>query len=242
MELRFEDRPYSGQTFRPTPEVHLDPQSKLLIVATPWGARSCAKKAIDRMTEYLSLASDDNEATSPFERLSCLSSQANNLRTAALLANEALYREDNTLEYRAGVEIFAAMVDGNEIVWLQAGNPHILLSRQGRSLLPIGSNVDLSFDMSGDESLLPPLPSQLLGLDATINLNINSFRARANDRVILLSYSHIPETLFHAKDNELSIELIARRLAVDKPNLAFWLGIISILDIEKFQNKETDFA
>lgn len=230
MQMHFEERPYAGKTFRPRPEIHLDQRTKLLIVATPWGARSCAKKVIERMTDFLSLANEDHEATSPFERLSCLSGQANNLRIATLLANEALYREDNTQEYRSGVELFAAMIDENELVWVQAGNPHILVGRIGRSLLPIGSSVDLSFDMSEGEALLPPLPSQLLGLDASINLNMNSFKARNGDRVLLLSYSHIPETIFAVKHQDIALDGVAKILAQDRPDLAFWLGLLTVAE------------
>lgn len=228
MKFQFEERPYSGKSFRPTPEIYLDNQLKLLIVATPWGTRTCGKKTIDRMTEYLSLTIEDNEATSPFERLTCLSGKANNLRIATLLANEAIYREDNSGEYRSGVEIFAAIIDENELVWVQAGSPHILLCRGGRSLLPIGSNIDLAFDLSEKDDLLPPLPGQLLGLDTSINLNINSFRIRDGDRIVLLSYSHIPESVFQMKGTDLSLGSMARLLANYKPDLAFWLGLLNI--------------
>lgn len=227
--LIFEERPYAGKTFRPRPEIHVDEAAQLLIVATPWGARGAAKKVIERMTDYLSLARGDDEATSPFERLSCLSNQANNLRIATLLANEAVYREDNTQEYRSGVEVFAALLDENEIVWVQAGGPHILLGRPGRTLLPIGSNIDLAYDMSEtDGELLAPLPSQLLGLDSSLNLNINSFRSHPGDRVVLLSYSHLPETLFSLQDNERTLESLSKRLATAQPDMAFWLGILTV--------------
>jgi hypothetical protein len=240
MDLKFEERPYAGNSFRPQPEIHLDPQTQLLIVATPWGARSAATKVIGRMTDYLSLARTDNEATSPFERLSCLSTQANNLRVAALLANEVLYREDNQTEYKSGVELFAALVDEGELVWLQAGNPQILLSRKGRTLLPLGSQIDLSYDLSEGAELLPALPAQLLGLDVSLNLNINSFRARVGDQLVLLSHSQMPDFLFTqnlgvttgASDSQenkpLSLEPLSRALARACPNLAFWLGILSV--------------
>lgn len=227
--LTFEERPYAGKTFRPRPEIHIDEAAQSLIVATPWGARSAAKKVIERMNDYLSLAREDDEATSPFERLSCLSNQANNLRIATLLANEAVYREDNTQEYRSGVEVFAALLDENEVVWVQAGGPHILLGRHGRTLLPLGSNIDLSYDLSDQETgWLPPLPSQLLGLDSSINLNINSFRSHPGDRVVLLSYSHLPELLFSLPDEQRELEPLSKRLATEQPDMAFWLGILTV--------------
>ena len=228
MELKFEERPYSGKSFRPRPEIHLDPQANLLIVATPWGNRTSARKVIDRMTDYLSLAQSDSEATSPFERLTCLSTQANNLRIAALLANEALYREDNKTEYRSGVELFAAYIGDNELDFIQAGHPQILLGRKGRTLVPVGSQIDLSYDLSEGGELLPALPSQLLGLDPTLNLNVNAFRARPGDRILLLSHSHIPDIVFSMKENEATLDHLSRSLAQIHPDLAFWLGILSV--------------
>ena len=229
MLLSFEERPYAGKTFRPRPEIHLDPTAGALIVATPWGPRPAARKAIDRIMEFLALAREDREATSPFERLSCLSGPANNLRIGALLANDILYREENAQEYRAGVELFAMIIEDNELVWVQAGNPQILLSRRGRALLPLGSQIDLSFDMSTEnKELLPALPSQLLGLDSSINLTMNSFRARPGDRVVLLSHSQLPQSLFNMKEDDLSLDTLSRQLARIHPDLAFWLGIVRL--------------
>ncbi len=227
MDFKFEERPYAGKNFRPRPEILLDELSRLLIIATPWGPRAGARKVIDRMVEYLSLAREDREATSPFERLSCLSGLANNLRIATLLANEALYREDNRAEYRSGVELFAAVLDEQELVWLQAGSPHILLSRSGRTLMPIGSQIDLSFDL-GNESILPPLPSQLLGLDISLNLNLNSFRARPDDQLVLLSHSYVPQSLFALESPNINLESLSQALAKNDPHLAFWLGILKV--------------
>jgi hypothetical protein len=199
-----------------------------LIVATPWGSRDAARKVIERMLEYLAFASQDREATSPLPRLSCLSNAANNLRTAAMLANDMLYREDNSDEYRAGVEIFAATLSQNELSWVQVGGPHILLGRGKRSLLPIGSTVDLALDLGLGATNLPALPAQLLGLDSNVNLTINSFRARPNDSLVLLSHSHVPENLFSWKSNSLDSQKIVRALSQSDAHTAFWLGLLSI--------------
>lgn len=230
MDLRFEERPYAGKTFRPRPEILLDQQARIVIVATPWGPRASARKAIERMKDYLMTAREDAEATSPFERLSCLSSQANNLRIAALLANDAIYREDNLQEYKAGVELFAASLDENELVWVQAGNPQILLSRPGQSMLPLGSQMDLASDLSEENSFLAPLPSQLLGLDSSLNLNINSFRARGGDRVILLSHSRLPQVIFKLNHEQIELAPMSRLLAEAHPDVAYWLGILAVED------------
>jgi hypothetical protein len=233
VNLAFNERPYSGTTYRPRPEIYLDPDGKTLIVATPWGPREAARKVIDRMNDYLSLAREDNEATSPFQKVSSLSSSANRLRIATLLANESLYREENKTEYRSGVELFAGILEQDEFVWLQHGSPQILLSRHGRKLLPLGSQIDLSFDFSDGDTLLPGLPSQMLGLDSTVNLTLNSFRARPGDRLALVSHSHLPDSVFGLDRAEMSVDQIAGLIATSSPNHAFWVGVLQIGQAEE---------
>lgn len=228
MRLAFVDRPYAGSNSRPTPEVVLDTSVNTLIVAVPWGSREASRKVIDRMLEYLSFASQDREATSPLPRMSCLSNAANNLRTAAMLANDMLYREDNSGEYRAGVELFAATLFQNELSWVQVGGPHILLGRGSQPLLPLGSSVDLALDLNLDKERLPALPAQLLGLDSHVNLTINSFRARPGDNLVLLSHSRTPEMLFSWKSDALIPDQIVKSLSKDDAHSAFWLGLLSI--------------
>lgn len=230
MNLSFSERPFSGQTFRPRPEIHIDTASNTIIVATPWGSRESARKVIARMSDYLVLAREDSEATSPFQRLSCLSTLANRLRIATLLANESLYRDDNRNEYRSGVELFAGVLEQDEFVWLQSGNPQILLSRPGRKLLPLGSQIDLSFDFSEGSELLPGLPSQLLGLDSSLNLSINSFRARPGDKIAMVSHSHLPENVFGLEASQISVEGLSKAVASANPNHAFWVGVLNIGD------------
>ncbi len=228
MKLAFVDRPYAGSDSRPTPEVMLDTSVNTLIVAVPWGSRDASRKVIDRMLEYLSFASQDREATSPLPRLSCLSNAANNLRTAVMLANDMLYREDNSSEYRAGVELFAATLSQNELSWVQVGGPHILLGRGSQPLLPLGSSVDLALDLNLGNDRLPALPAQLLGLDSHVNLTINSFRARPKDNVVLLSHSRTPEMLFSWKSDAIVPDQIVRSLSKNDAHTAFWLGILSV--------------
>lgn len=233
MNLAFNERPFSGTTYRPRPEIYLDGDGKTLIVATPWGPREAARKVIDRMNDYLSLAKEDIEATSPFARASYLSAHANRLRMATLLANESLYREENRTEYRSGVELFAGLLEDDEFVFIQSGNPQILLSRAGKKPLPLGSQIDLSFDFSEGAELLPGLPSQMLGLDATLNLSLNSFRARPGDRLALISHSHLPESIFGLDGADVTVDTLSRLMANAAPNHAFWVGVLQIGQTEE---------
>lgn len=230
MSIQFTQRSYGGKSFRPTPEIHFDASSRLLIVATPWGPRAAARKVIDRMTDYLALAREDREVTSPFQRLSCLSGQANNLRVAALLANETIFRGENRSEYLCGVELFAACLNEDEFIFVQAGHPQAILLRAERTPTNLAANLDLSFDIS-DTELLPPLPSNMLGLDSSVNFAINSFRARPSDRIILLSHSLPPDFIFTQNATASDFEQIVRLLAAAHTDLPFWLGELTINSI-----------
>jgi hypothetical protein len=228
MKLSFTERPYGGNNARPRPEFHLDRESKLLVVATPWGPRNIARKTIDLITDYYTMAKADKEATSPFPRLSCLSYEANHLRTAVMLANDALYNDENKTEYKAGVELFAASFNENELIWVQVGQPHLFLSRGNGLMIPLGSTIDLAADLSSAGEMLPSLPQHILGIESTLNLSVNNFRAQPGDRLVLLSQSAPPSSLYMMKRDELTVENITRTLANQDPNTAFWVGVLDL--------------
>src|SRR5688572_90445 len=130
--MKITERSYGGKIFRPRPEIHLSPGGDLLIVATPWGPRSSAKKAIQVIQDHLQSARSDQEATSPFSHLTCLSPLANSLRAGIKLANDVIYSEDNKNEYISGVELFVFSRRGAEAVWAQVGFPAAYLDRLQR--------------------------------------------------------------------------------------------------------------
>lgn len=230
MKLDFQHRPYSGKQPRPKPEVHFEASLNTLIIAIPWGPRAGARKVIDRILEFLAFASQDKEATSPLPKLSCLSDSANNLRIAALLANDMLYREDNREEYHVGVELIALTLSGNELSWVQVGGPNVLLARDNQTLMSLESKTDLSIDCSDKKNAHPltPLPGQLLGLDSNVNVSVNSFRARAKDRLILLAHSQPPSVVYSWTQADLDLDTMVRAVATSAPQRAFWLGNLDI--------------
>ena len=227
IRFHLEDRNFGGRIFRPRPEIYISEAKDLVVIATPWGPREAAKRTIDRMLDYIALARDDRETTSPFERLSCLSPMGNNLRIATFLANELIYRDDNRDEFHSGVEVLALASAGNEVVWMQVGGPQIYISRQGRPLVALGSQPDLSFDMSGDQ-ILPPLPSQMLGLDSTVNVTLNSFRARQGDQLVLLSHSRPTSEIYRAQGPHINLNEFTRLLSSQDSTCPFWLGHVSL--------------
>lgn len=224
--MQFSERSYGGKLFRPTPEIYFE--NDLLIIATPWGPRNSAKKAIQIISDYYTSARNDVEVTAPFEKLTCLSSLANILRIAGLLANNTIHRDENKSEYVSGIELFIGAQIHNEFVWLQLGQPNILLSRNGHTLIPLGSTTDLSTDFSQSNEILPPLPSGLLGLDSNCNFVINSFRPQTKDRLFLISRSILPGDLFILSDKQLTTNEISRTLARQQSEMPFWIGALNL--------------
>lgn len=223
--MKIVDRSYSGRMFRPRPEIHLEENGQLLIVATPWGNRSGARKVIDSIRDFYLSARDDQEVTSPFQVLTCLSPAANNLRVALMLANDTLYREDNKSEYQSGVELFVASRVDQEFVWAQIGYPQVFLKRKHQPLIPLGGGLDMSLNLSSRD-VMAPLPQSLLGLASTSNFSVQFFRPQAGDQMLLLSRSRITPPMFqHPK---LELEKISSDLVEDNPEMAFWTGLVDL--------------
>ena len=226
--MKFDRRSYGGKFFRPAPQIHEGEGLPLVIVSTAWGSQDSAGRVIDKMLEYLQLAEKDGEVTAPFPRMTCLTTAGNNLRIAALLANSMLYKDENQQEYNTGCELFACFYSDNEVTWIQVGQPNIVLCRNGESPMPLGSFPDLVLDYEKNETALSPLPSNLLGMENSLNLNINSYRPAEGDQLFLISRSRIPAKLFTMQSEKLNLDLVSRTLAEDRQDQPFWLGSISL--------------
>ncbi|MBC85762.1 MAG: hypothetical protein CL677_01175 [Bdellovibrionaceae bacterium] len=222
--MKLEKRSYAGKLFRPTPEIFVDPNGELIIVATPWGTRTSAERAVDEISSFYLSAKDDQDVTSPFDLLTSLSPMENNLRTSILFANQAIYQEDNTNEYVSGSELFVAGKDGDFFFWSQVGNPSLLLKRVGRPLIALSGATDLGLDYS-KEVLLPPIPSELVGLEPTINVRYYNLKLHPGDRIFLLSNSSLEQPSLLLE--EPSIDELSRTLSRVDGNQPHWVGEIS---------------
>lgn len=225
--IQLVERSYRGKQFRPTPEVLLDEATGLFILATPWGPRSSAKKAIQSIRDLFSAAQQDAEVTSPFQNLTCLNPVGNVLRSAVLMANDLIYREDNKNEYVSGVELLVLAFNQHEWVWIKIGQPNLLLDRFEHFILPISAAIDYSTSYSTKHALYQaPLPSDMLGLHTTSNISVQSFKPSAGDRLILLSRTHVNPALLSVRPPQRQLEALTQRLAEENPEMPFWLGIL----------------
>ncbi|OFZ10855.1 MAG: hypothetical protein A2Z20_03865 [Bdellovibrionales bacterium RBG_16_40_8] len=226
--MSFIEKSYSGKVFRPRPEILIENNLDLVIIATPWGPRSSAKKAIQVIRDYFLSSQQDEEATSPFSRLTCLSPLANDLRIAVKLANDTLYNEDNKNEYISGVELFVTARRLQEVAWIQIGYPFVLLNRPQRPLTPFGSQLDMSIEFSLSAKTLSPLPCKMLGLENNSDFSIESFRPNLNDQFVLVSRSGVPSEIFGLPAAERNLDKISHLLSKNDPSLPFWLGILNL--------------
>ena len=222
------ERSYSGQLFRPKPECHFEDDGSFGVIATPWGNRASARKAIDILKDYVLSARQDMEATSPFQVLTCLSPLANTLRVGTMLANDSLYREENKAEYTSGVELLVFAHQEGELAFAQVGSPQFFLARAGMPWIPLSVQVDLSTEFSDPSHFLPPLPQNVIGLHTTTNMNVSSFKTQSQDRLIFLAHSVVSNPLFHLAFEDSHLDQISQALASQYPDLPFWLGVFGL--------------
>lgn len=221
-------RSYGGKMFRPTPEVLIHNDLSFGAIVTPWGPRQAATRAIEILQDFVLSARQDVEATSPFQKLSCLSPLANTLRVAVMLVNDTLYREDNKSEYLSGIEVLVFAQSHGELAFAQVGSPHLILARGGLPLIPLSIQMDLATEMSRKSNLLSPLPQNLIGLHTTSNINISSFKVQPKDKLMFLSHSLVSVPNVNVMNLPADFDRISDSLAKTYRDLPFWLGLVDI--------------
>jgi hypothetical protein len=215
---------YSDKGLRPRPFIHFNETEDIIIVITNWAQKIDPKKVIAVVENYLLSSKVDDEVTSPFISLPQLGKSANHLRTSLLLLNDMIYKDYNKQELNCGLEIFVGLRNRGEFVFGHVGQPNILISRGDKNILPLYQNLDLSLDLSQDHKLAP-VPSKLIGINAQIDIEIQSFKPQDGDKLVLLSCSWIPQELLVLKPNKRSFENFSKILSEDSEQSS-WLGLI----------------
>ena len=224
--MHFEQRSYSGKLFRPTPHFHMEEDGSLIIVATPWGQKSGAKKAVENIVDLYLSAQNDGEATSALEKMASLSVAANNLRSAVMVTNRMLFQEDNKDEYQTGLEIFAGTIVGKEFSFVQIGQPQVFLLRSFYPIAPLATSVDLSVSLSPPGQMLSAIPSHLMGIEPQVNLSVHSYSIHPGDRIALLSRSFATSRFMSMDSSEASIESMTSELVKQDEQMPFWMGLV----------------
>lgn len=223
--MKFQERSYSTKVLRPKPQVHWDEEGGLVVVATSWGQPEHAQRVLEEVVKYVNAAKADVEVTSPFQFLTCLTDEANYVRTAVLIANEALYRGENRNEYFSGVEVLVLFKRGSQLAWAQVGCPSILVQRKNQNLQPLAMGLDLANELRQD-TILSPMPAQLLGLDPTCNICCGHTSVASGDQLILLACASVATSLWLKTSEMTDLAEITGKMLREEPESPFWLGLI----------------
>ncbi|WP_413586232.1 hypothetical protein [Bdellovibrio sp. HCB274] len=225
--MKLQERSYSGKIMRPKPLIHVEEDGSLIVVVTTWGQSEHGERALNEVVKYVSAAKADVEVTSPFEFLTCISDEANYVRTALMIANDALYRGENRKEYASGVEVLALFKRGSQVAWAQVGAPSIFVQRQNQRLQPLSIATDLASELR-DQAELPPLPAQLLGMDPTCNIQTGHTHVSDGDKLVLFAGTSVATTLWGLQSYETDLNMLTQAMIQEEPELPFWLGMIAV--------------
>lgn len=224
--MKLQERSFvSSASYRPRPTIHYNEDLGLVFIATNWGKDFDKQELIQRIESYFISTQSDEELTSPYQPISSYSKMQNYLRIATLMINDFLYKEKNASEYLCGLEIFLGLKKDNQFYYVTYGHPHLLLSRKDKNILPLKLDLDHALDMSKAE-LPPALPSQLLGVNALIQPEVQTLSVFETDQLLLLSKSWIPEKLLSLKASKRNYEEYQKVIS-ENDNQPAWLGLIT---------------
>jgi hypothetical protein len=215
----FEQRSYSGESFRPKPLIE-QPDQDTLVVLTPWGPSEFAAQAMGSIRDFLEM-SKEAEATVVGSINQALSPFANRMRSAAVMANENLYLHANKNEYVAAVEFVAVSREVDRVSWVHIGSPHLFL-HNSMGMQPLCYSLDWAWQINQQS----PLLCQGLGLDRSVNLNCGSYKITEPSNIIMIGRSVVPSALYQMQNPDL--QNLSKLLIEDNSNLPFWLGVLSL--------------
>lgn len=163
----------------PQTTVFSEMSSDLLIFIRSWCGDDLQQKVLNEITRYLSATDADLEVTSPFEYIENLSSLANKMRIAILMANEALYSE-NKDQYKYGYEVAVCFKKSNEVCIASVGRFSFNYKKKNKAIQ--------LYESAGFADDLTLLPSQLLGIEKSLEIKINSISKTDLEEVEIKSH------------------------------------------------------
>ena len=163
--MNFQIQSQNGALKLPQTAIFAEMSSDLLIFIRSWCGEDLQQKVLNEITRYLSATDADLEVTSPFEYVENLSSIANKVRVALLMANEALYGE-NKDHYKYGYEVAICYKKSNEICIASVGRFSFKYQKKNKMIQ--------LYESAGFADDLTLLPSQLLGIEKSIEIKISS--------------------------------------------------------------------
>jgi hypothetical protein len=225
--LDLKERSYGGKKFRPQTQIYHEKESNLVICVTCWGRDEIAEQVTESIKNFIMLASEDTDLTVPYTRKDNLHQQGNILRMAVIMASEKIFNQHNRDEYTCGFEIFAAVQEGPQWIFVSCGQPSLVLYRKGQGPIPVTHSLDINV-LTAEKSTYDPLPNHLLGLGQHPPIIYGNIRINKGDKLALVSRAHLPSHFFSLDFAEFEPQTISRILATDSEHTPFWLGFIQV--------------
>ncbi len=227
LNIKISERSYGGKKFRPPVIVDFEKSNNLLLCVTPWGQPDIADKVIQSVKSFVTMAFEDTELTVPYARKENLQQMGNILRMAVIMASEKIFNEFNKEEYTSGFEVFAAVQDGPQWIYVSCGQPSLVINRKDMGSVPLSQAVDLNV-LTLRNSILDPLPNQLLGLGQHPPIQYGNVYLKDTDKLALISRTYLPNQFFELNRERFNSDEIAKTLAKENQEVPFWLGFIDV--------------
>ncbi|AZZ35709.1 hypothetical protein CIK05_02470 [Bdellovibrio sp. qaytius] len=160
---------HNGEQKFPQTRIHSLLNDNLIICIRLWSGPEVEQKAVDEIARYLSAADADLEVTTPFDYIESISSLANKVRVALLLANEAIYL-DNKEKYSQGFEVAICYKHSKEVSIGSVGRFAFNAEKKDKSFTMFESGAFL------DDLVL--LPTDLLGVEREVDIKCSSVSTR----------------------------------------------------------------
>ncbi len=217
-----QQRNYKGQFSYPQPIIFNDENHLLTVIALPWGNSDITEQGLQVFSDYYLSSLDDVESTSLFEKLSCFSDTLNNLRIAALLTNDYIYKHHNSSNLLGAMEFLAIAHTKNQISWIKVGGPNIFLCRREQNISPLAVSFSLQEELT---SCVSPLPKNLLGVEKHCNMMLDSFILQENDHLILTTKNCLQTDFYSSSSQNRELQNISSLITSADPKQPFWIGL-----------------
>ena len=227
MVLNISERSYGGKKFRPNTLLDFEKSNNLLLCITAWGKENIISRVTESIKSYITLANEDSEVTMLYSRKENLHTMGNTLRMAVIMASEKIYNEFNKEEYTCGFEIFAAVQDGPQWIYVSCGQPSLVIKRKNLGIVPLNQSTDLNV-LTQKSSIQDPLPNALLGLGQHPPIQYGNIRLKKSDQLALISRSYLPNSFYKLNNEQFNMEDVALTLAKDNQEVPFWLAFINM--------------
>jgi len=218
--MQIEERSYAGKYFRPKPVILSSDEPQSLLVLTSWGERDETDRVISVFQEQLKM-DESMDMTTPFGRIDGIGHKANQIRTAALLANDFLFREANRNEFICGLEFLGLVYDKGILSWVQIGAPTLLL-QWNNQIQPLA----YFFDQSWQYHQNSPLLSMGLGIEQSCQLNCGSLHIDSGAELFLVSRDSVSPSIF--QHSKLNLQSLTQLLVKTSEQSPFWVGHLKL--------------